>query len=91
MHRYEASERPLSPGNYRRNRQPQSPPLGYKYEGCTYRNHFGRELELTRHIKHIHISPRQFPCPLVGCEKSLSRKYNLKGHIMRRCRGLYRH
>jgi hypothetical protein len=51
-----------------------------KWEGCKYAHSFGREAELLRHVKTVHLSPSAFFCPELGCSKSCSRKDNCWKH-----------
>lgn len=54
-----------------------------KWEGCKYARSFGREAELLRHVKTVHLSPSAYFCPELGCSKSCSRKDNLEAHRRR--------
>ncbi|KAL6233778.1 hypothetical protein BDW75DRAFT_214341 [Aspergillus navahoensis] len=57
--------------------------LQCRWEGCTYTRDFGREFELLRHIRLIHIRPRRYPCPVSpGC-RAFNRKDNLVEHLRR--------
>lgn len=57
--------------------------LQCRWEGCTYTRDFGRESELLRHIRLIHIRPRRYPCPVSpGC-RAFNRKDNLLEHLRR--------
>ncbi|XHF97083.1 hypothetical protein AWENTII_000686 [Aspergillus wentii] len=55
-----------------------------RWEGCTYKKHFGRDVDLLRHVKHIHVLPRSFPCDVDGCSKTFNRKDNLKEHLLKK-------
>jgi hypothetical protein len=54
-----------------------------KWEGCQYPRPFGREADLVRHLKTIHINPGAYICPELGCGKPCSRKDNLEAHRQR--------
>ncbi|PLB50166.1 hypothetical protein P170DRAFT_435355 [Aspergillus steynii IBT 23096] len=53
-----------------------------KWEGCTHkRNHFRREIDLMRHVKNIHVSPRSYRCDV--CNMLFNRRDNLEAHTRR--------
>ena len=54
-----------------------------KWEGCQYPRPFGREAELVRHLKSVHIKPGAYICPDLGCGKPFNRKDNLDAHRQR--------
>jgi hypothetical protein len=54
-----------------------------KWEGCQYPHPFGREADLVRHLKTVHINPGAYICPELGCGKPCSRKDNLEAHRQR--------
>lgn len=54
-----------------------------KWEGCQYPRPFGRDADLVRHLKSVHINPGAYICPDLGCGKPFSRKDNLDAHRQR--------
>jgi hypothetical protein len=54
-----------------------------KWEGCKYDGFFKREVDLVRHVRCVHISPRSYSCPAGGCRKSFNRKDNRDAHFRR--------
>ncbi|KAL2825448.1 hypothetical protein BDW59DRAFT_72829 [Aspergillus cavernicola] len=62
---------------------PSKPVLECKWEGCTCTRHFTRESELLRHIRYIHLNPRQYTCPINLHCKPFNRKDNLREHMRR--------
>ncbi|KAJ0414555.1 hypothetical protein BJY00DRAFT_294746 [Aspergillus carlsbadensis] len=60
---------------------PQAPALQCKWEGCTYAGYFTRESVLLRHIRLIHLNPRQFFCLYDSRCKPFNRKDNLMTHM----------
>ncbi|KAJ5618663.1 hypothetical protein N7528_006774 [Penicillium herquei] len=50
------------------------------WPGCQYRGSFGRNTELQRHIKNLHVLPGSYKCPVPGCRVSCNRDDNLKSH-----------
>ncbi|KAJ5726843.1 hypothetical protein N7493_005870 [Penicillium malachiteum] len=50
------------------------------WPGCQYSGSFGRNTELQRHIKTLHVLPGSFKCPVSGCCVSCNREDNLKSH-----------
>lgn len=64
-----------------RRRPSQDHPLECRWEGCTYAGHFARQSTLLRHIRLMHLSPRQYLCPVSAKCKPFNRKDNLVSHI----------
>ena len=54
-----------------------------KWEGCEYDGFFGREDDLLRHVKSVHISRSSYLCPARECSKSFNRKDNRDAHFRR--------
>ena len=54
-----------------------------KWEGCQYPHPFGREADLVRHLKTVHINPGAYICSELGCGRPCSRKDNLEAHRQR--------
>ncbi|KAH8699028.1 hypothetical protein BGW36DRAFT_377163 [Talaromyces proteolyticus] len=54
-----------------------------RWHGCTYAGHFTRTYDLLRHIRLIHLNPRQYSCPINAHCKRFSRKDNLVSHMRR--------
>ena len=63
--------------------EPAPPRFSCKWEGCQYPRPFGREADLVRHLKTVHINPGAYICPELGCGKPCSRKDNLEAHRQR--------
>ncbi|KAL3465683.1 hypothetical protein BJX64DRAFT_252271 [Aspergillus heterothallicus] len=57
--------------------------LSCYWPGCTYTGSFSKKGQLTRHVKTLHVSPRSFACPEVGCGKLFHRKDNRTEHVRR--------
>jgi hypothetical protein len=55
-------------------------PLRCSVVGCSRIQPFGKESDLTRHVKEIHETLRLF-CPVESCKSSFARKYVLDNHI----------
>jgi hypothetical protein len=51
-----------------------------KWEGCKYMGSFGRDTDLLRHVKAVHVSPSKYRCPLAGCGKLFGRKDGMETH-----------
>jgi hypothetical protein len=58
-------------------------PIVCLWQGCTYTGYFQRQAELLRHVKHVHIYRRSFPCPVEGCSSCFNRRDNLQVHLNR--------
>ncbi|KAJ6023866.1 hypothetical protein N7540_004663 [Penicillium herquei] len=50
------------------------------WPGCQYRGSFGRNTELQRHIRNLHVLPKSYKCPAPGCSVVCNRGDNLKSH-----------
>ncbi|KAL2813341.1 hypothetical protein BDW59DRAFT_167524 [Aspergillus cavernicola] len=61
-----------------------APSFQCKWEGCTSISHFARAIDLIRHIKTIHISPKAYPCLVKNCGKAFGRRDHLQEHTRRR-------
>ncbi|KAB8264686.1 hypothetical protein BDV32DRAFT_117399 [Aspergillus pseudonomiae] len=53
------------------------------WKDCTYDGTFGREAELIRHVKLLHVSPRSYECRMPGCGRVFNRRDNLFDHRRR--------
>ncbi|KNG91508.1 hypothetical protein ANOM_000048 [Aspergillus nomiae NRRL 13137] len=53
------------------------------WKDCTYDGTFGREAELMRHVKLLHVSPRSYECRMLGCGRVFNRRDNLLDHRRR--------
>jgi hypothetical protein len=54
-----------------------------KWEGCEYDGFFGREDDLLRHVRSVHVSRSSYLCPARECSKSFNRKDNRDAHFRR--------
>ncbi|KAJ5406262.1 hypothetical protein N7465_007546 [Penicillium sp. CMV-2018d] len=70
-----------TPGVHHQGREQDNPDTVFRCTRPGCRSTLGSKRSLTRHIKEKHDHPRAFLC--VICQKSLSRKANLKDHLRR--------
>ncbi|KAL2801974.1 hypothetical protein BJX63DRAFT_139377 [Aspergillus granulosus] len=66
--------------------QQSHPGLQCRWEDCSSSTTFRREADLLRHLKTVHVSPKAFPCPELGCNKAFGRTDHLRAH-RRNCHG----
>ncbi|PKY07437.1 hypothetical protein P168DRAFT_279406 [Aspergillus campestris IBT 28561] len=82
--RQRRNSRTLSQRNNRTANSQRTTPLQCKWEGCRYLGEFQRVSELIRHIRTLHITPLDYPCPVPGCDKICNREDNLLQHMRTR-------
>ncbi|KAL5051306.1 hypothetical protein BDW71DRAFT_202493 [Aspergillus fruticulosus] len=51
-----------------------------EWKGCRSATVFGREADLIRHLKSVHIARDAYTCPEPNCDKRFGRKDHLKAH-----------
>ncbi|KAL3481546.1 hypothetical protein BJX99DRAFT_148701 [Aspergillus californicus] len=52
-----------------------------KWLGCRSTTSFRREIDLMRHLKTVHVSPKAYPCTELNCPMGFGRKDHLKAHL----------
>ncbi|RAL17379.1 uncharacterized protein BO97DRAFT_439320 [Aspergillus homomorphus CBS 101889] len=52
-----------------------------QWSGCRTEATFRRQVDLWRHIRHLHLSPRSIICPHQSCGRVFNRDANLREHL----------